>query len=122
MRHSLFSSALLASLAALTTLPWSACRATTPATTLSGHGIDLAGMDRSQKPGDDFFKFANGTWDKNTQIPSDRSWWGIAAALDEQATTDTRALLEAAASQASAGSDERKAGDYYTAYLDEASI
>ena len=29
-------------------------------------GIDLAAMDKSVKPGDDFFVFANGSWVKNT--------------------------------------------------------
>jgi putative endopeptidase len=87
------------------------------------HGIDVAGMDRSTKPGDDFFKFANGSWDKNTPIPPDRASWGLDPALSEQATRHTRELLEstAAAGQA-AGSDERKAADYYAAFMNEASI
>src|SRR5262249_51675305 len=91
-------------------------------TTPSGHGIDVAGMDRSIKPGDDFFRFANGTWDKNTPIPPDRATWGIDAMLDEQATEHTRALLEDAAANRAAGSDERKAGDYFKAMMDEAAI
>ena len=36
-------------------------------------GLDLAGMDRSVQPGDDFFAYANGTWLKQTEIPADRS-------------------------------------------------
>ena len=39
-------------------------------------GFDLSGMDRSVKPGDDFFKFANGKWDERTVIPSDRTRYG----------------------------------------------
>ena len=34
--------------------------------------VDLAGMDRTEKPGDDFFRYAGGTWMKETPIPSDR--------------------------------------------------
>ena len=34
-------------------------------------GFDLAGMDTATKPGDDFFRYANGTWLDKTQIPSD---------------------------------------------------
>ena len=87
------------------------------------HGIDVAGMDRSVKPGDDFFRYANGTWDRNTPIPPDRSSWGLGAELTEQADRRTRGLLEEAAkSGAPAGSDERRIGDYYTAYMDEAAI
>ena len=35
----------------------------------SSHGVDLAGIDRSVAPGDDFFRYANGTWLKTTEIP-----------------------------------------------------
>src|SRR6202158_4583452 len=46
-------------------------------------GLDLAGMDRSIAPGDDFFAFANGTWRQSTEIPADRSTWGGNAAVAE---------------------------------------
>jgi hypothetical protein len=39
----------------------------------SASEIDLAALDKSVKPGDDFFSFVNGTWVKNTEIPADRS-------------------------------------------------
>jgi putative endopeptidase len=86
-------------------------------------GVDLAGMDRSVNPGDDFFGYANGTWVKNTEIPPDRSSYGLDAILAEEAILRTRNLLEdAAKGAAAAGSDERKAGDYYAAFMDEATI
>ena len=34
-------------------------------------------MDRSAKPGDDFFEYVNGSWAKNTPIPADRSNYGV---------------------------------------------
>ncbi len=40
-------------------------------------GLDVAGMDRAVKPGDNFFTYANGGWDKTTEIPADRSNWGL---------------------------------------------
>src|SRR4051812_30563454 len=76
-------------------------------------GPDLQGMDRAVKPGDDFFRFANGAWIRTTSIPPDRASWGTGAALGEQADMRTRALLEdAAKGNAPAGSDARKAGQY----------
>ena len=39
-------------------------------------GFDVAGMDRAQKPGNSFFGYANGTWERVTPIPADRSSWG----------------------------------------------
>src|ERR1700719_4559880 len=36
------------------------------------HGIAVANMDPSVKPGDDFYRYANGDWIKRTEIPPDR--------------------------------------------------
>jgi putative endopeptidase len=85
--------------------------------------VDLDGIDRSIRPGDDFFGYANGTWLKVTEIPPDRSSYGVDAKLAEEAILRTRALLdEAAKGAAPAGSDERKIGDYYAAFMDEMAI
>jgi putative endopeptidase len=82
-----------------------------------------AGMDRGVLPGNDFFRYANGAWLKTTEIPADRSSYGVWSVLTEQAQQRTRDLLAAAAAgQASAGSDERRLGDYYASYLDEQTI
>jgi putative endopeptidase len=92
-----------------------------PATSAPVHGIDRAGMDRSVRPGDDFFDYANGTWLKTHEIPADRASWGVAAELSERLLTQTRALLEAAAtSSAAPGTLERKVGDFYASAMDEA--
>ncbi|HEX3886392.1 MAG TPA: M13 family metallopeptidase [Phenylobacterium sp.] len=84
-------------------------------------GLDLAGMDRSVKPGDDFFAYANGHWLATTQIPADRSSWGVGAELTELTTARTQALIQGAA-KAKPGTEARKIGDYYSAYLDEKKI
>src|SRR5262245_2265147 len=85
--------------------------------------IDLAAVDNSVVPGDDFFRYANGTWLKNTQIPADRSSYGAWSVLFDRARERTRELLERAASgTAAGGSDQRKIGDYYATYMDEQAI
>jgi putative endopeptidase len=89
----------------------------------AGPGIDLAGIDRSVAPGDDFFRYANGTWLKTTEIPDDRAAWGTDAIVTELTSKQTADLIrEAAAKDAPAGSDARKVGDYYASYMDEAGI
>ena len=99
---------------------------TSPAETSSaspGQGMDLAGMDRSVPPGDDFFRYANGTWVKTTEIPADRSNYGAGVILTD--LTDRRVgdlIKEAAAGRAAAGSDLRKIGDFYTSYMDTTAI
>jgi predicted metalloendopeptidase len=87
------------------------------------HGIDESAIDTSVVPGDDFFHYANGAWLKRTEIPADRSSYGVWSVLFDRAQQRTRDLLEKAASgSAPAGSDERKIGDYYATYLDEQTI
>jgi predicted metalloendopeptidase len=89
----------------------------------AGHGIDVAAMDTSVKPGDDFFDYANGAWLKRTQIPPDQSRWGAFSELREAASKRTADLIaEAAKGNPAAGSNAQKVGDYYASFLDEAVI
>jgi putative endopeptidase len=85
--------------------------------------VDTAGMDRSVKPGDNFFAYANGHWLATTEIPADRSTYttgGMVAELTDRRTVD---LIQAAAkTEASAGSDSRKIGDYYASFMDSGAI
>ena len=91
--------------------------------TPASHGIDLAGMDKSVQPGADFFAYANGTWIKSTEIPSDRSNYGSGAILVELTNQRTVELIqEAAKNKNSANPDARKIGDYYASFMDEAGI
>lgn len=82
-------------------------------------GVDLAAMDRSIEPGDDFFRYTGGTWMKTTKIPADRVRWGSFEILDANSEEDVRAIIEAASNGPLApGSAERKVVDYYRTYLD----
>jgi putative endopeptidase len=94
-----------------------------PAAAPAAHSIDLAGIDRSVAPGDDFFAYANGAWIKSTEIPADRSSWGVSGILVELTARRTADLIaEAARTQGPASSDARKIGDTYTSFMDEAAI
>jgi putative endopeptidase len=82
-----------------------------------------AGMDRSVKPGDDFFVYANGTWLKQTEIPADRSSYGAGAILTELTDRRVADLIQATAKAgAPAGSEARKIGDYYASFMDSTAI
>jgi putative endopeptidase len=87
------------------------------------HGIDVANMDRSVKPGDNFFEYADGDWIKRTEIPPDRSRIGVFSTLADVSDKRTAALIEEAAkSGGPAGSSARKIADLYNSYMDEAVI
>src|SRR5262245_41004085 len=57
-------------------------------------GFDLSGVDKSAKPGDGFNDFANGTWERHTQIPPDRSRFGMFDALRDRTQDQLRAIIE----------------------------
>jgi len=87
------------------------------------HGLDLAAIDRSIKPGVDFFAYANGNWLKTAQIPADRSSYGSDAMLIELTNKRTAALIrEADVRSASQSAETRQIGDYYASFMDETGI
>ena len=82
-------------------------------------GIDLEAMDTSVRPGDDFFSYVNGTWVAETEIPADKSSYGIFYMLIEEAQENVKAIIEASATGDFAkGTDEQKVGDLYKSYMD----
>src|SRR5215218_6512074 len=84
-------------------------------------GLDVAGMDTTVRPGDDFYRYANGTWDRTTPIPADRSSLTGFAITDQRARAQLSALIRQDAAARGAG-DRRRIGDFYTAYLDTAAL
>ena len=96
---------------------------TAPATPHYGTwGFDLEGMDRTVKPGDDFFKYVNGKWAATTQIPADKTAYGAFAVLGDLSEARVHALLDkwAADKSLKAGSDEAKVAAIYRSFLDDA--
>jgi putative endopeptidase len=86
-------------------------------------GFDLDGMDRSVRSGDDFFRYAGGTWMRETPIPGDRSSWGPFFILRANAERDVESIVRDVSRQRNAnGSVEQKIADFYTTYLDTAAI
>jgi putative endopeptidase len=93
------------------------------AAAFAGEGLDIAGMNRSVSPGDDFYAFANGAWLAKTEIPPDRSSYGIDDIIGERTDIQIAALVQKAAQTAApTGSDLRLIGDYYAAYMDQDGI
>ncbi|HKT60193.1 MAG TPA: M13 family metallopeptidase [Gemmatimonadales bacterium] len=97
--------------------------ATETTATASPHGVDVAGMDRSVKPGDAFYEYANGTWLKQTEIPADRSTYSAGAMLAEIVDRRVAELIqETAKASAPTGSERRKIGEFYTSFMDTTAI
>jgi putative endopeptidase len=80
-------------------------------------------MNNSIKPGNDFYRYANGGWLKANTIPVGKASYDTRAMLAEKTSQQVRDLIQNAASaHAPKGSDVQKIGDYYASFLDESNI
>jgi putative endopeptidase len=125
-RHLLAQTALFAALvlAGCTTPVPPPAAPPPPKASFGTWGVDLTGMDRSVKPGDDFYKYVNGTWDKNAVIPPDRSNIGGFVQLaiqSEKRMRDIVAALEARPLD-QLSPEEKKLRALYDGFMDQKQI
>lgn len=86
-------------------------------------GIAPAAMDRSVAPGDDFYAFANGRWQRQTEIPADRSSIGGFYIAQQETEKNNRALIDSILkSHPAADSEAGKIANYYRAFVDTDAI
>jgi putative endopeptidase len=86
-------------------------------------GVDLTGRDMSVKPGDDFWKYANGAWDKRTEIAPDRTSTGAFVVLSDLSEKQVRAIVEdVAKTGGKAGTPAQQIGDMYASWMDTVGI
>jgi putative endopeptidase len=86
-------------------------------------GLDLTARKDTVKPGDDFFAYANGSWQETFTIPPDKAAYSMGHKLDDEARANVRKIIEgAAASKPAPGSIERKIGDYFASFMDTTKI
>jgi putative endopeptidase len=90
----------------------------------ASHGYDVANLDRTCKPCDDFYQFAVGGWLKANPIPPEYPMWGSFVTLADKNEQALHGILEAAAANASAapGSNEQKIGDFFASCMDTKEI
>ncbi len=86
-------------------------------------GIKLSSIDKTVKPGDDFYTYANGNWMKNTTIPADRSSTGsFLVAFEETERNNTQLIESLLKSPQPKNSDNARIVNFYKAYLDTVAI
>ena len=87
-------------------------------------GIDLSAMDKSVKPGDDFFMYVNGTWYRSAIIPPDRVSTGVSDDIEIRTENRLKGIIAALAAKPydSLSTDEKKLRDLYDAYVDQKTI
>src|SRR3569623_3272944 len=99
-----------------------AAGAPTAAAHYGSRGFDKTGMDKSVKPGDDWFDFVNGTWAKNTTIRPDRTSEGAFINLRDLSEVRVHKLLDSYRIDDAAHPDRMKAAIFYQGYMDEPAI
>ena len=89
---------------------------------LPQHGPAIAPsyMANSVRPGDEFYLYANGTWEKNTQMRPDRAFESPASDIYDQHEQKLQDLILEGAKAQDAVS--RRIADLYHSYMDEAAI
>ncbi len=86
-------------------------------------GLNTDTMDTAVAPGDDFYKYVNGKWLAEFEIPEDRARYGSFSLLAEKSEQRVRKIIEElAAAQPSADSLEGKVAAIYNAYMDTDAI
>src|SRR5687768_8634091 len=86
-------------------------------------GMALSNIDHGVRPQDDLYQHVNGAWLKSTTIPDDRPLEGTFTALRDGAELAVREIIEEAAAKGEAASGiERKIGDLYNSFMDEAAV
>jgi predicted metalloendopeptidase len=85
-------------------------------------GLDAAGMDTTVRPGDDFYRYANGGWERSTEIPPDRSSITSFAITDRRAREQLTSIIGEIVATKGATGDRRKIADFYAAFLDTATL
>jgi len=87
-------------------------------------GFNMANMDNTVKPTDDFYQFVDGNWLKNNPIPQSESSWGSFNELHEKNTSKLKAILEDAVADKTAkpGSNTQKIGDFYSLAMDSVKL
>src|SRR3954462_10347813 len=96
-----------------------------PQTAPSAPPLDPKNIDSSVKPGDDFFKYANGAWIKRTEIPPEYSRWGAFNELIERNNDALHTIAEEASQtpvNPKLAPETQKVGDYYASGMDEKAI
>jgi len=85
-------------------------------------GFDTAGMEQGVKPGDDFVRYANGTYIETLEIPADRAEYGMFSKLHDLSQERTREIIEGVATNPTGSAAAVKVGTFYSTFMDEAAI
>ena len=85
-----------------------------------GIGINLANMDKSANPANDFYTYANGTWQKTFKMSETDARYGSFNEINNNNLKNIKGILKAAAvnKTAAANTDDQRLRDFYNTAMD----
>ncbi len=99
-----------------------ALNACSPPTARTEIGINLASMDRSVQPGNDFYGYANGAWQRTTEIPADRSNIGAFYVATLETERRNRELIDGIVHANPTEGNAQRIANFYNAFTNTAAI
>lgn len=83
-------------------------------------GIELSNLNKSVKPGDDFFQYANGGWLKANPIPDEYSRYGAFEVLGKKNQEEIKSIIKEVSTKTDIekGSPEQQIRDFYNSGMD----
>jgi putative endopeptidase len=84
--------------------------------------INKDNMDLSVRPGDNFYRYANGNWIKKNPVPASKTRWGSFDELREESSKRLQTLLEDAAQKTNRDRKTQVIGDLYTSGMDSTAV
>ena len=84
--------------------------------------LDVASMDRTVNPCEDFYTYSCGKWMKNNPIPADQTSWSVYGKLYQDNLNYLHGILEEASTAKNRDTVTQEIGDYYAACMNEAAI
>ena len=95
--------------------PTQSTDASSPVKHFGTWGVDLTGMDKAARPGDDFDGFVNGAWKAKTEIPADQPSTGVGFDVYNRTQAEIRGIIEKAPA-------DSQLGAMYHSFMDEAAL
>ncbi len=91
-------------------------------TPAAAKSIDPTNLDLSVKPGDNFYRYANGVWLQNNPIPASKTSWGSMDIIRLTNLERLRQLCEEAGKNSAANTINQRVGDLYASAMDTITI
>ena len=82
-------------------------------------GLISSAIDKSVRPGDNFFLYANGNYIRTLEIPADKTSTGLLSMMDDQSESKLQQLMKAELLHPSGTPDEDKVLNFYKAFMDQ---